>query len=63
MPMVSRKTIQLLLPEMSTEALSPGETLSARMTKAYKEGRGVDFALICQGEIKMVHSQVQGNVS
>ena len=60
MPMVSRKTIQLLLPEMSTEALSPGEMLSAPIVKAYKEGRGVDFALICQGEIKMVHSQVQG---
>ena len=29
------------------------------MLKAYKEGVGVDFALVCQGEVKMVHSQVR----
>ena len=28
--------------------------------KAYKEGRGVDFALVCQGVVKNVHSQVWG---
>ena len=33
--------------------------LSAAMLKAYKEGVGVDFALVCQGEVKMVHSQVR----
>ena len=35
--------------------------LSAAMLKAYKEGLGVDFALICQGEVKNVHSQVRQN--
>ena len=33
--------------------------LSAAMLKAYKEGLGVDFGLVCQGEVKMVHSQVR----
>ena len=33
--------------------------LSAAMLKAYKEGLGVDFALVCQGEVKKVHSQVR----
>merc|ERR1712192_269071 len=28
------------------------------MMKAYKEGLGVDFALVCQGVTKHVHSQV-----
>ena len=35
--------------------------LSAAMLKAYKEGLGVDFVLICQGEVKNVHSQVRQN--
>ena len=29
------------------------------MRKAYKKGLGVDFALVCQDMVKMVHSQVQ----
>lgn len=32
---------------------------SAAMLKAYKEGLGVDFVLVCQGEVKHVHSQVR----
>ena len=36
-----------------------GTALSSAMMKAYKEGLGVDFALICQGVTKQVHSQVQ----
>ena len=36
-----------------------GTLLSSAMMKAYKEGLGVDFALICQGVTKQVHSQVQ----
>ena len=28
------------------------------MLKAYKEGLGVDFALVCEGVVKQVHSQV-----
>ena len=35
-----------------------GTALSAAMMKAYKEGLGVDFALVCQGVTKHVHSQV-----
>ena len=35
-----------------------GTALSAAMMKAYKEGMGVDFALVCQGVTKHVHSQV-----
>ena len=31
---------------------------SSAMMKAYKEGLGVDFALVCQGVTKHVHSQV-----
>ena len=32
--------------------------LADAMLKAYKEGLGVDFALICEGVVKQVHSQV-----
>ena len=32
--------------------------LSDAMVKAYKEGLGVDFALVCEGVVKQVHSQV-----
>ena len=32
--------------------------LAEAMLKAYKEGLGVDFALICEGVVKHVHSQV-----
>ena len=35
-----------------------GTALSSAMMKAYKEGLGVDFALVCQGVTKHVHSQV-----
>ena len=35
-----------------------GTALSAAMMKAYNEGLGVDFALVCQGVTKHVHSQV-----
>ena len=42
--------------KMSTEA----EALVAALKRVYKEGLGVDYALVCQGEVKMVHSQVLG---
>ena len=35
-----------------------GTALSAAMMKAYKEGLGVDFTLVCQGVARHVHSQV-----
>ena len=43
---------------MSIEKPFPGQALVAAMKRAYKEGLGVDYALVCQGEVKMVHSQV-----
>ena len=30
--------------------------LQAAITKAYKEGLGADFTLLCEGETKRVHS-------
>ena len=44
--------------KMSTEVQHPDQPLVAAMKRAYKEGLGVDYALICQGEVKRVHSQV-----
>ena len=35
-----------------------GPAFSSAMRKAYEEGLGVDFALVCQGVTKRVHSQV-----
>ena len=35
-----------------------GTALSAAMMKAYKEGLGVDFTLVCEGVTRHVHSQV-----
>ena len=35
-----------------------GPAFSSAMRKAYEEGLGVDFALVCQGATKHVHSQV-----
>ena len=46
---------------MSTHALNPGQALVAAMKRAYMEGLGADYVLVCQGEVKMVHSQVSGN--
>ena len=34
--------------------------LAAAMRSAYKKSLGVDYALVCQGEVKMVHTQVKG---
>ena len=35
-----------------------GPAFSSAMRKAYEEGLGVDFTLVCQGVTKRVHSQV-----
>ena len=45
---------------MSTHALNPGQALVAAMKRAHMEGLGADYALVCQGEVKMVHYQVLG---
>ena len=44
--------------KMSKEVQNPDQPLVVAMKRAYKEGLGVDYALICQGEVKRVHSQV-----
>ena len=50
---------QCSLSEIPAADMSEG-ALSAALMKAYKEGLGVDFALVCQGVTKLVHSQVSG---
>ena len=35
-----------------------GPAFLSAMRKAYEEGLGVDFTLVCQGVTKRVHSQV-----
>jgi len=44
--------------EEDTPAADMSAALSVAMLKAYKEGLGVDFTLVCQGVVKNVHSQV-----
>ena len=44
---------------MSKRALSDAmEKAYKEAYKAYKEGLGVDFALVCEGVVKQVHSQL-----
>ena len=44
--------------DISELANMSGPAFSSAMRKAFEDGLGVDFTLVCQGVTKRVHSQV-----
>ena len=50
--------VTLLKREFSAKMSKEAMKVQDAMLKAYKEGLGVDFALVCEGVVKQVHSQL-----